>query len=54
MYSMEVCIHPRGGLESPSKPAILAFPEALICSDCGFAELALAETELRELNSIAA
>jgi hypothetical protein len=49
MYGVEMCIHPRGGLKSLSNPATLAFPKVLVCSDCGFAEFALGESELQNL-----
>lgn len=42
-YRSEICIHPpRGHLE---KPAILAYPSLLVCLNCGFTELVLAESE---------
>lgn len=37
------------GLENVDKPAALVFPRLLVCLDCGFAELTLAENELRLL-----
>jgi len=37
------------GLENVDKPVVLLFPRLLVCMDCGFAELTLAENELRLL-----
>ena len=31
------------------KPSVWAFPEILVCLDCGFSEFVVAETELRAL-----
>ena len=48
-YEVEMCIHPKGGLESLTKPVTLAFPKVLVCSDCRFAEFALGEIDLQQL-----
>ena len=43
---MNVHFSGRDGLE---KPTVWAFPEILVCLDCGFSEFVVAETELRAL-----
>jgi hypothetical protein len=47
-FGAEINIHfpGRKGLD---KPAVLVFPKLVVCLDCGFTELTLAETELRLL-----
>lgn len=37
------------GLKDSDKPTVWAFPELLVCLDCGFAELRLQEKECRVL-----
>jgi hypothetical protein len=37
------------GLKNVNKPTVWAFPEVLICLDCGTAEFAVPEAELRQL-----
>lgn len=37
------------GLENVNKPVVLIFPSILVCMDCGFTELAMAQDELRQL-----
>ena len=46
--SAELALHFPGpkGLD---KPIVLAFPEVLVCLDCGFAVFALADAPLKEL-----
>ena len=48
-FPSEVNIHPPRGLKYLSSPCVLAFPQLLVCLDCGFAELALEESERSEL-----
>lgn len=45
----EVNVHPPNGLEHLDTPIVLAFPQMLICLDCGFAECVLSEAELRDV-----
>ena len=47
-FGAEINIH-FPGREDLSKTAALVFPELRVCLDCGSAEFALAETELRLL-----
>jgi hypothetical protein len=37
------------GFQGLDKPLVLAFPEVLICLNCGFAVFALADDPLKEL-----
>jgi hypothetical protein len=37
------------GLENVGKPVVWVFPKLLVCMDCGFTELTIAEDELRLL-----
>ena len=37
------------GLKNIDKPVVWVFPEVIICLDCGNAEFAVPEAELREL-----
>lgn len=48
-FPAEINIHPPRGLEQLSSPCVFAFPELLVCFDCGFTEFALEESELIEL-----
>ena len=43
-FPAEVNIHPPRGIRYLNKPALFAFPEFLVCLDCGFTELVLEET----------
>lgn len=47
-FPSEINIH-FSGLENLTKPTVWAFPELLICLDCGFAETNIEERELRLL-----
>jgi hypothetical protein len=47
-FASEVSVHVLG-LENVNKPTVLVFPRLLVCMDCGFTELTLAENELRLL-----
>ena len=40
------------GLKNIDKPVVWVFPEVVVCLDCGTAEFAVAEAELRELAKI--
>jgi hypothetical protein len=47
-FSAEMCIHfPE--LKNADKPVVWAFPEVVVCLDCGAAEFAVPETELLQL-----
>ena len=47
-FNVEIAIHfpGRKGLD---KPIVRVVPKLLVCLDCGFAEFAIPETELRRL-----
>jgi hypothetical protein len=47
-FASEISFHILG-LENVNKPTVFVFPRLLVCMDCGFAELTLAENELRLL-----
>jgi hypothetical protein len=47
-FAAEMSVHVLG-LENVDKPVVLLFPGIVVCMDCGFTELALAESELRLL-----
>ena len=46
--SAETCIH-FPGLKNIDKPVVWVFPEVVVCLDCGTAEFAVPEAELRQL-----
>ena len=48
-FPSEVNIHPPRGLKYLSNPCVFAFPQLLVCLDCGFTEFVLEETERGEL-----
>jgi hypothetical protein len=43
-----MCIH-FPGLKNFDKPVVWVFPELLVCLDCGTAEFAVPEAEVRQL-----
>jgi hypothetical protein len=43
----EIAIH-FPGLENLDRPAVWVFPELVVCLDCGTAEFAVPEAELRQ------
>lgn len=47
-FASEMSVH-HLGLENVDKPVVLIFPNLVVCMDCGFTELSLAQEELREL-----
>jgi hypothetical protein len=47
-FNGEMAIH-FTGLENLDKPVVWVFPKLLICMDCGTAEFALPEADLRLL-----
>ncbi len=47
--STEMMIHFCGG-ENAGDPGVLAFPNAVVCLDCGSSQFAIPEMELRVLN----
>lgn len=47
-FTAEVAIH-FPGLKGIDKPAVLVFPELLVCLNCGKTELTIPESELRIL-----
>jgi hypothetical protein len=47
-FSSEIAVHFRG-LKNLDKPAVLLFPEILVCIDCGFTKFTISETELLRL-----
>ena len=47
-FTGEIAIH-LSGLKNLNKPHVWVFPQLVICLNCGFAEVAVPETELRLL-----
>jgi hypothetical protein len=47
-FTGEIAIH-LSGLKNINKPHVFVFPELVVCLNCGFAEFAVPETELRLL-----
>jgi hypothetical protein len=47
-FSAEMGIHFLG-LKNNDTPVVFVFPELIVCLDCGTAEFAVPEAELREL-----
>jgi hypothetical protein len=47
--SAEINIHLPSLKKLESKPSVMVFPKVLVCLDCGFAQFALPESELRLL-----
>jgi hypothetical protein len=47
-FTAEIAIH-FPGLKNIDKPIVWVFPELLVCLDCGKAEFAISESELRVL-----
>jgi hypothetical protein len=47
-FTAEMAIH-YPGLKNIDKPVLWAFPELVVCLDCGTAEFAVPEAELRVL-----
>jgi hypothetical protein len=47
-FRAEIVIH-FPGLKNIDKPVVCVFPELVVCLDCGIAEFAVPETELRLL-----
>ena len=55
-FTAEMAIH-FPGLKNIDKPTVWVFPDLIVCLDCGTAEFAVPETELRQLakgNAVAA
>ena len=48
-FASEINIHPPRGLMYLTSPCLFAFPELLVCLDCGFTELVLEENERNTL-----
>jgi hypothetical protein len=53
MFGAEINIH-FPGQEALDKPAVLIFPELVVCFRCGFTEFTILETELHRLAKDAA
>jgi hypothetical protein len=47
-FTGEIAIH-FSGLKNIDKPVVWVFPEIVVCLDCGTAEFAVPEAELRQL-----
>jgi hypothetical protein len=47
-FTAEMGIHFLG-LKNLDKPTVFVFPELIVCLDCGTAEFAVPEAELRQL-----
>jgi hypothetical protein len=52
-FAAEMSVHVLG-LENVDKSTVLVFPRLLVCMNCGFTELTMAENELRLLGKGAA
>jgi hypothetical protein len=52
-FAAEMSVHVLG-VENVDKPVVWVFPELLVCMDCGFTELAIAENELHLLGKVPA
>lgn len=48
-FVSEMCVH-LPGFENLSKPAVLAFPQLVVCLDCGFSQFSLREADLRRFS----
>jgi hypothetical protein len=46
----EICLHFPGGLESLDKPIVWAFPKVVVCLDCGLAQFAVPEAEMKVIH----
>lgn len=44
-FASEISVHVLG-LENVNKPTLMVFPRLLVCMNCGYTELTLAEKEL--------
>jgi hypothetical protein len=44
-FASEISVHVLG-LENVNEPTLMVFPKLLVCMNCGFTELTLAENEL--------
>jgi hypothetical protein len=44
-FASEISVHVLG-LENVNEPTVMVFPRLLVCMNCGFTELTLAEREL--------
>jgi hypothetical protein len=47
-FTAEMAIH-FPGLKNIDKPVVWLFPELVVCLDCGTAQFAMSEAELRQL-----
>jgi predicted nucleic-acid-binding Zn-ribbon protein len=47
-FTAEIAIH-FSGLKNINEPHVWVVPELVVCLNCGFAEFAVPETELRRL-----
>jgi len=43
----EICLHFPGGLESLDRPLVWAFPKVVVCLECGWAQFAVPEAEVK-------
>jgi hypothetical protein len=43
----EICLHFPGGLKSLDKPPVWAFPQVVVCLDCGSARFTVPQKELK-------
>jgi hypothetical protein len=50
-FAAEMSVHVLG-LENVDKSTVLIFPRLLVCMNCGFTELTMAENELRLLGKV--
>jgi hypothetical protein len=43
----EICLHFPGGVKSLDKPQVWAFPQVVVCLDCGTARFTLPDAEFK-------
>jgi len=43
----EICLHFPGGVKSLDKPQVWAFPQVVVCLDCGAARFTLPDAEFK-------
>lgn len=49
-FNSEIALH-FSGLDGLNKPIVWVFPKVLVCLDCGFAEFAIPDEQLKTLRN---